>query len=206
MAQVFMRMIRPSNIIFLFVTLIIFLFTFHIFSQQQPIPVATGVYMSYTDYAQRKLKSMDDFENFSDTLGKAVLTFTKSGKKIKFNCSEVWGFQYKYKLFRCDPNGIPVRVISAGKIAYYENGLAHLEMIKYDKEEGKYTRGFCCYASANLLSRIFPFPPNMNNEAYKEIEKFKRDNKQYAKLFKCIESDYNTSKIPDCIKKFERGK
>lgn len=200
-------MIVRSNLIFLFISFLVFLAVFTAYSQPKAKPVATGVYMTYTDYAQRKLKPMDDFHSYSDTLGKSVLTFIKGGKKIKFDCSEIWGFQYRYKLFRCGTNSIPpLRVISVGKIAYYENGLAHLEMIKYDKETGDYKKGYCCYISANLLGDIFPFPPDMKSEAYKETEKFRKKNKQYEKLFKCIETNYNTSKISDCIKTFEREK
>ena len=151
---------------------------------------------------------MDDYDKYwYDTLGNSTVTFEKAGKKFTFDCSKIWGFQYHYKLFRSGKDGTPpLRIISAGKIVYYENGLAHLEMLKNDSENGNFSKGFYCYVSVNLLGKTVAMPPELSNELYKEVEKFKKENKQYKKLFECIESDYNYPKISECIKKFEKGK
>ena len=100
----------------------------------------------------------------------------------------------------------PLRIISVGKIVYYENGLAHLDMLKNDSESGNFSKGYYCYVSVNLLGTTVAMPPELSSGLYKEVEKFKKENKQYKKLFECIESEYNYPKITECIKKFEKGK
>lgn len=178
-----------------------------IFPQSISFNVPTGVFATHSDYVQHKIKPMDDFVMLVDTLGSFFIIFEKKGKKQKVECSKVWGFQYKFKLFRC--NGAkhpPARVISNGKITYYENGPAHLDMLKNETSEAHFSEGAYCYFSVNLLGNMLEMPSKFSREVYGDVEKFKTKHKQYKKLFSCIETNYNPAKIYDCVKAFERGK
>lgn len=197
---------RVDKIKFFFI-IIFLIFSFgRIFSQGESILAPTGIYFTYNDYVQHKMKPMGDYVTMTDSLGKIHITFINGGKKQKFECSKIWGFQYKYKLFRCDVEGRPpARVIGVGKIVYYENGFAHLEILKNDLEEGNFSKGAYCYLSNNLLGKMIAMPEEISNDLYKDVELFKARHKQYKKLFDCIESEYNTSKIFKCVKNFEQG-
>lgn len=132
------------------------------------------------------------------------MIFKKDQKKVKIHCKDIWGFSYKDALFRIDKNySQPARVASSGKIIYYENGIAHLEMIRDNKEEGSFSIGYFCYVSKNLESELIPMPGSLISDARKKINKFKEENPEYKELFNCIEKNYNYLNVRPCITEFE---
>lgn len=132
------------------------------------------------------------------------LIFKKDGEKIKIHCNDMWGFIYEDALFRVDKKlNQPTRAISVGKIIYYENGLAHLGMIRDKEETAGFSIGYFCYVSKKLNSDIIPMPASLISDAYKKIKKFKKENPEYNELFDCIEKDYNYRKVRSCIIEFE---
>lgn len=163
------------------------------------------VYKSYEDFQNKKGENYDDYHGFMHSAGNVKLTFKKEGKKNKIHCKEMWGFQYNEALFRIDNNNQPARVISVGKIIYYENGIAHLSMIRDNKESGDFSIGYYCYVSKNINSELIPMPASLISDARKKIKKFKAENSEYKELFDCIENNYSYYNVRPCVEEFEKN-
>jgi hypothetical protein len=162
------------------------------------------IYRTYEDYQKKNGEKFDEYVGYFHSMGNVKLTFKKNGEKTKIFCKDMWGFLYKDVLFRVDNFNQPTCVMSTGKIIYYENGIAHLEMIRDNKETGDFTIGYYCYVSKNLNSDIIPMPSSLISDAYKKIRIFKEENPQYSRLFDCIEKDYNFYKVRACVAEYEK--
>jgi hypothetical protein len=164
------------------------------------------VYPTFEDFKSKNGKLYDDYDGYMHVMGKVKLTFVKDGKSKNIACSDMWGFHYKDALFRIDKkHNQPTRVISDGKIIYYENGMAHLDMIAYNKEKGSFSMGYFCYLSKSLDSDIIPMPGQLVSDARKKIKKFKEENPEYKELFDCIENDYDYSNVRPCVREFDKS-
>ena len=180
---------------------IFFLFTFLISLAAHAEVV---IYKTYQVYKDDKGEKYDDYHGFQHTKGNVILSFLKDDKKTKIACKDMWGFKYNDILFRTDvKNNQPVRVVVVGKICYYENGIAHLGMIRDKKDEGSFTIGNFCYLSKDLNSELLPMPKAMIMESKKEVNKFKAGNPQYKELFDCIEKNYTYQHVRTCVDEFE---
>lgn len=163
------------------------------------------IYKSYDSYKKDIGERYDDYKSYYHTNGNVKLKFLKDGKKVKINCKDIWGFKYNDVLFRIDKRHTqPTRVISVGKICYYENGVAHLQMMKKNTTEGNFSVGYYCYVSKNLNSELIPMPGSLISDARKKIKRFKAANSQYKKLFDCIEKNYHYKNVRPCVEAFEK--
>jgi hypothetical protein len=163
------------------------------------------VYRTYEDFKNKNGEKYDDYHGYSHSMGRVKLTFKKDGKKIKIHCRDMWGFSYKDAFFRIDKKyNQPTRVISIGKIIYYENGIAHLSMIRNNTKSGEFSIGYYCYVSKNINSELIPMPGLLISDARKKIKKFKEENPEYKELFDCIEKNYNYLNVRPCVTEFEK--
>jgi len=91
--------------------------------------------------------------------------------------------------------GRPYRVLVEGKAVYYENGIAHLDMLIEDEGSAEVELGGWSFLSNNMRSDIIEFPSAKANKAFKE-------NGSLAPLFECVEKlrKKKTEKIRDCVK------
>src|SRR5690606_19129909 len=118
----------------------------------------------------------------------------------------MWGFNYGDALFRIDKkHSQPTRVMNAGKIIYYENGIAHLSMIRDNSQSGSFSIGYYCYVSKNINSEMIPMPVRLISDARKRIKEFTEENPEYKNLFDCIEKNYNYFNVRPCVVAFEES-
>lgn len=88
------------------------------------------VYETYDDYVEHKAIVYKEFRKGIMDNRNMMMVIDTSDKKIYVTTAGLWGFEYKGMLFRFDPyiNGW-YRLISQGKLCYYENGFAHLDAL-----------------------------------------------------------------------------
>lgn len=164
------------------------------------------VYRTYEDFQNKTGEEYDDYLGYSHSIGTVKLILKKDDKKIKIHCRDLWGLNYKDAFFRIDKKyNQPTRIISSGKIVYYENGIAHLSMIRDNSESGKFSIGYFCYVSKSIDSELIPMPGELISDARKKIKKFKEENPEYKELFDCIEKNYNYINVRPCIVEFEKS-
>lgn len=131
----------------------------------------------------------------------------KDGATIPVKCEDIWGFSYEGAIFRIDPKyKQPALIWSMGKLIYYENGLAHLTLMRDEAKEAEVGLGYFCYVSKDLTSELVPMPGQKLSDAHKKIVKFKEENPQYRKLFDCIGDDYHYAYVRSCILAYEMDK
>lgn len=167
------------------------------------------VYTSYDDYKNKKGITYEGFQYHTATNKNFKLLFKSDGKKTVISCKDIWGFTYKKEyqegLFRVDrTDNQPCRVLSLGKIVYYENGGAHLNMLNSYIAEAPIAFGYFCYLSKDINSDFVPMPAFLANKSRQEYKAFKEGNPQYKELFDCIEKDYDYKKVRICIEEFEK--
>lgn len=164
------------------------------------------VYRTYEDYQNGVSESYELYGGSMHMGGRASLFFYKNDKKTTIKCKEMWGFKYKDVLFRNDVvNSHPTRVVIEGKVVYYENGFAHLEMLKYNKKEGKYELGRFCYLSKDLNSEIIPIPAH-DKDYLKAMKPFKAQYPEFQSMYECIEKEYSIDNVKGCVEKLEAEK
>ena len=163
------------------------------------------VFETFQDFVDQKGTTYDDYHGYSHAMGAVKIILKDNGKKVKIKCRDIWGFVYNDALFRTDHvHDQPVRLLSFGKICYYENGIAHLNMLKNDSESGSFSIGYYCYVSATIDGTLVPMPSTLLSDARKKIKKFKEANPQYKDLFDCIEKNYNYQNVRPCVEEFEK--
>ncbi|MBX2960663.1 MAG: hypothetical protein KF732_11995 [Flavobacteriales bacterium] len=167
------------------------------------------VYNSYDDYKNKKGESFEGYQDFYATNNNFKLIFKSNGTKTVISCKDIWGFTYKKEyqegLFRVDrQDNQPCRVLNLGKIVYYENGGAHMSMLKNYSSEATIAFGHFCYLSKNLESDFVPMPAFIVSKSKQKLNAFKDENPQYKALFDCIEKDYDYKKVRICVEAFEK--
>ena len=151
------------------------------------------VYKTFEEYSNNSGTRYNKYYGWSHNNGKMKIWFKENNKKIKIPANEIWGVYFNGAIFRTDTRTHQfARLLSKGKICYYENGAAHLNMIGRKTELGQFPIGYYAYVSKDLESEMIPFPSPQatSSDAYKLLNKFKTDNKQYDKLFEPIGKDY----------------
>lgn len=116
------------------------------------------VYNSYQDYTDKKGDIYDEYDNLSTSFSGYTLKLYKGEEKVKVLCKDIWGFEYGGNLFRivADKGGFPCMLRSSGKICYYENGTAHINMIRDKSKKGQTIQGGIYYISETINSSIEP--------------------------------------------------
>lgn len=185
--------------------LIIFLFTSIISTSQ------VTIFKTYNDFKNRTGQVFDELTNYKQFDRKIKLILTKKNVETTIACKDIWGFIYKDALFRIDKdNGghSPTRVIAKGKLVYYENGMAHLDMLWDDTSSSYYDGfdGYATYISKDINSFMIPIEKSdiMTHriKVRKGIKKFKNEYPQFNDFFKCLRN-YRIETVRRCIAEFE---
>jgi len=153
------------------------------------------VYDTYSDYQAKKGKSLFEFIGYDWTMGSLHLFYrVKKRDEGKVKATTVYGFSVGKQFYRVI-KGRPYRVLVEGKAVYYENGIAHLDMLIEDEGSAEVELGGWSFLSTNLQSDIIEFPSVKADKAFKE-------NAALKPLFECVEKlrKKKTEKIRDCVK------
>jgi len=162
------------------------------------------VYRTFEDFQDDKGEMYDSYLRNTQALGKIILIFKKGRKKIRIRCRDIWGFTYDDAFFRIDTKqDLPTRVLSIGKIVYYENGFAHLGILKHNIHTGWYGKGYAGYFSEDINSEMVPVPSQPMSAAKRAIRKFKEKHPEYSELFECLGKDFSQENLHPCLEKFE---
>lgn len=161
------------------------------------------VYYTYEDFKYERGESFDDYSSYF--MASAVtLTFVKDKKKHKIKCKDMWGFVYKDVLFRVDEfNKVPARLMSFGKIFYYENGIAHLDILKNNTTSGSSPSGFMIFFSKSIETPVVAFTSNKTMVARIPYKQFKSDYPEYKELFDCMDGNYSVTTARQCVSAFQ---
>lgn len=161
------------------------------------------IYETYEDYQADKGEKYDSYHNHLTIAGSVRLILKKGGKKMKVNCKNIWGFKYDDALFRVDSKfNQPTKVVHEGDLIYYENGLAHLDMIKQKTEFVALQVGYFSYFSKDINSELVPVPAQGQNGG-KRWKKFKGENGKFRKLFNCVDESPIYYSIRECVKRIK---
>lgn len=160
----------------------------------------TGIYRTYEDYINNKLEDVGELSNVVHVQGEFSILFKRNDEKIKVKCEEIWGFKYKNELFRVDhETQQPYYVYSIGKIIYYENGLAYLEMLRFNKDFAEIEWG-----GAYALSKTMNSDMVITRQQWK---KFLEGNPELKDILYCLNQEsYSIKNNRECVKKFEENK
>lgn len=179
----------------IFSLLLVYLISFQSFAKDD---YALVVYNTYEDYKAKKGESLYEFIGFDWTLGLLHVYYKvkRKGKdELRKNVTNLYGFSVGDQFYRII-KGKPYRVLMEGKIVYYENGLAHLNMLIGDEDEYGVEQGDWHVISDNLNSEIVEFPSAKAKKVFGERAELQA-------LFECVEKlkKKKTEKVRDCVKK-----
>lgn len=153
------------------------------------------VYKTYADYEAKKGEPMYEFIGFDWTLGILQLYYrVKKKEEGKVNATKYYGFSVGDQFYRI-VDSKPYRMLMQGKVVYYENGLAHLNMLVGGETEYGVEQGDRHVISANLNSEIIEFP---SPKADKEFG----TRPELSGLFECMKKlkKTKTEEIRACVK------
>ncbi len=163
----------------------------------------TGIYDTYEDFKKDNMRVMKDVARANYAMGKYTIVFEDNdGKDVKVKAKNIWGFKYNGHLFRTDHVGNIAMVVVQDDFVYYENGGAHLQMLRTKKNEGDFTSGYGCYLSKDLGSGMTPLPGATISDARKMYKNFKEDNPQYEELYECIGKRTNYEHVRKCVEQY----
>lgn len=158
------------------------------------------VFKTYEDFLSDKGETYEEYKNHIAVMGSVKLILMKDRKKKTINCKDIWGFRMDDMLFRVHKKfKQPAKVMYEGSVVYYENGLAHLEMIKQDREFINITTGYAVYFSKDLSSELVPMPSS-GQTGGKGYKKFKNENPKLQSFFKCVDQAPVFYSIRECVK------
>ncbi len=162
------------------------------------------VYATYEDFVNQKGVQYDDYKSWAFAGRKMSLVLLKDGEKHKIGCDKkTWGFVYKDVLFRVYVKyRQPVRLMSQGKICYYENGAAHLSMLSTGKSSGTAQGGVHSFFSAKINSEIVPFK---GTDERSESGMLFRSNSDYKYLIGCLKKYMDIDFVRGCVSNFEKA-
>jgi hypothetical protein len=186
-----------------YILILLLTLSFTVFSKNDSILV----FKTYNDYVNKIGESYDHMVNYYGTV-KMKITVSKNNKENTIECKKIWGFSYNGHLFRTEERtGQVGELIVKGNMCYYENGIAHLEMIRHNTNHENFSLGYHCYLSKDLSSKLVPFadPAQPDPDADKQLKKFKKANPQYNDLFKAIANDLSYQNIRAKVIVFNRN-
>ncbi len=155
------------------------------------------VYDTYEAYKNKKGTQLYEFIGFDWTLGLLHVYYKvkRKGKdELRKNVTNLYGFSVGDQFYRII-KGKPYRVLMEGKIVYYENGLAHLNMLIGGEDEYGVEQGDWHLISDNLNSEVVQFPSNKATKLFGERAELQA-------LFECVEKlrKKKTEKVRACVK------
>lgn len=159
----------------------------------------------YPTYAAFERDSGEVVGTYVDLLpasGKNMLVFKTATGRRKVQCDEVWGFRYKDVLFRIESERhLPVRLMTKGGVCYYENGPAHLRMLRDAKEVDFYELGDPSYLSRNLQEEIVRAVFAEGDQT--SSGRFREAHPQLEPLFTCLGDRDELDHTRQCVVDFE---
>ncbi|MCL6265979.1 hypothetical protein [Flagellimonas myxillae] len=168
------------------------------------------VYNTYQDFLNQTPVQYDGLDNYR-AFGEAMsLKVIKNGETERIRCKDFWGFVYKDALFRVDhnsPGSMIARLMSDGKLYYYENGIPHIDMLLKDSDSASYlaSMGYTAYISTELDSEMIPLTSGTNlidrKRAKKKRKRFRKENTEHEELFNCIRNTAIET-LRRCISKY----
>jgi hypothetical protein len=177
---------------FLFSALFASILSLHSFAQTD---FSLTVYETYADHQAKKGKSLYEFIGYDWTLGSLHLYFRiKKKEESKVKATTIWGFTVGDQLYRVI-DGRPYRMLMSGTVVYYENGIAHLNMLIGEENSSEVELGGFSFISQNLTTEIIEFPSAKATKEFGEKPELKL-------LFECVEKmkKTKTEKIRECVK------
>ncbi len=184
------------------------LFLGFLLSLSQLLAVENQFFKTYAEFKAGKGTKFDEIPSlWSSGFGKGItITFEMNGQNEKVQSNDIWGFVYKDALYRIAVlDQLPVKLISNGKIHYYENGWAHIIMARNGTTEGD-VLGSKCYVSENIYSEIINLPENKVVKKLPRIVELMASFPEYVTLFECMGKGYDIERIRKCISTFEAKK
>lgn len=172
--------------------LLLSVFSFQTFAKDD---FSLVIYDTYEDYQAKKGRPMYEFIGFDWTLGILNIYYrVKKRDEGRVNATNLYGFSVGDQFYRIVKSK-PYRMIMQGKIVYYENGLAHLNMLVGGEDEYGVEQGDWHVISNNLNSEIVEFP---SNKATKEFG----SRPELKALFECVDDlkKKKTEKVRECVK------
>jgi hypothetical protein len=150
-------------------------------------------------------EAVGEFVDIFPVMGQWTLLFEKDGAKRKVKCKDIWGFLYKGVLFRINDEGpIPVRLMTEGAVCYYENGFAHLRMVRDGLEVATYDVGNAAYLSKDLKGPIVPARFKVD-DTRSVSSRFRTEYPMLEPLYRCIGEGEQMDPIRQCVVDFESG-
>jgi hypothetical protein len=187
----------------LFIAVAFLLTSFKVCSQDTVI-----VFKDYASFLNNTGEFYNEMMGYSNGVVKVTLYLKKNGLETKVPCKDIWGFMYNRRLFRTDVRtGQMAMLINKGRVCYYENGIAHLVMIRDKTTKETFSMGYYCYISKNLETPLVPFPsPEVQvSDAHKQIRKFRKENPEYDNLFERFDRNYRIQHVRDVIEEYEEA-
>lgn len=164
------------------------------------------VFTTFENFENNNGVEYDDYVDWTHTIRnkKYKLVFVKEDLETDVSCDEIWGFTYKENIFRINHYSYrPVKVVSNGKIVYYENGLAHLKALKNESQLGAAfntaTEGYPCLISKSLSSYIFP----LKEHKFSRLKKKFPDDSEFLNCLNMKNLYYKL--VRQCVEEYEGG-
>jgi hypothetical protein len=161
------------------------------------------LYKTYEDYVSENGEKMDFYAGWDYMGTRTSIDFKKGNELISVNASKYWGFKIDDCFFRFDEYGTLIKLVSNGKIVYWENGLANLEMCENGTTSAEVNIGYFCYLSTTLDGKVTPLPRDKMDTANKPWKKFKEEHPEHAKLFECIGNSLDYDLVRGCVARYE---
>ncbi|MCU0318596.1 MAG: hypothetical protein MUE88_00745 [Flavobacteriales bacterium] len=175
-----------------------------IFSAHAQADPEITIYDTYEDFETKKGRDFDHYTSAMHVAGKVTLILLHNNEKVKIKCSDIWGFRYKDALFRIDHRyDQPAKLMSYGRICYYENGPAHIAMMRDSTTSASFSLGAYCYVSVDLKDELYQFS-GLKKDGKKALEHFVQINPIYRQYFDCVGHTNSVSIHRECIAKFEK--
>jgi len=153
------------------------------------------VYETYEEYQRNKGQQLFEFIGYDWTMGSLHIFYRiKKRDEGKVKVTTAYGFSVGNQFYRI-VKGRPYRMLMQGKAVYYENGIAHLNMLIGDNGSSQVELGGWSFLSENLTSEIIEFPSTKADKAFGEKPALQS-------LFACMEKlkKKKTEKIRECVK------
>ena len=160
------------------------------------------LYPTYAAFERDTGEVVGAYVDLLPVVGKYVLVFKTNTGRRKVQCDELWGFRYKDALFRIEgERHLPVRLMTKGGVCYYENGPAHLRMLRDGKEMDFYELGDPSYLSRNLQGEIVRAVFAEGGQT--SSGRFRTAHPQLEPLFNCLGDRDELDHTRQCVVDFE---
>jgi len=167
------------------------------------------VYKTYQDYVDNKGVSYDEYAGQKEghlTVDVSYV-FKKGGEKTEIKNTDMWGLKVNDVLFRVFHNGrgsSAGRVMSTGKVTYYEFGREHIDNVNKGKPDEKIDSDKAWKAiSVGLNDPIcWAFFPDDKNRMNKKDQEYQKSHPEFEQLYNCIKDHSDVKIIRKCVKDF----